>query len=84
VGYATAEHPRWELQPDRYGNVGGNLLPTERTGARLDAIYAAMEERVVADGAKILAAWANEDDPMRIETLIARGYKEDRRAPVGA
>ena len=80
VGYATAEHPRWELQPDRYGNVGGNLLPAERTGARLDAIYAAMEERVLGDGAKILAAWANEDDPMRIGTLIARGYKEDRRA----
>jgi len=80
VGYATAEHPRWEVQPDRYGNVGGNLLPTERTGARLDAIYAAMEERVVGDGAKILAAWANEDDRVRIETLIQRGYKEDRRS----
>ena len=34
VGYATAEHPRWEMQPDRYGTVGGNLLPAERTAAR--------------------------------------------------
>ena len=80
VGYATAEHPRWELQPDRYGNVGGNLLPPERNASRLDAIYAAMEERVIADGAKILAAWGHEDDPLRIQTLLARGYKEDRRS----
>ena len=80
VGYATAEHPRWEVQPDRYGTVGGNFLPAERTAARLDAMYAAMEERVIAEGAKILAAWANEDDPVRIETLLARAYKEDRRS----
>jgi GNAT superfamily N-acetyltransferase len=80
VGYATAEHPRWEVQPDRYGTVGGNLLPAERIAPRLDALYAAMEERVIADGARILAAWANEDDPLRIETLLARAYKEDRRS----
>ena len=80
VGYATAEHPRWEMQPDRYGNVGGNVLPAERTRSSLDAIYAAMEERVIADGARVLAAWGNEDDPLRIETLLARGYKEDRRS----
>jgi GNAT superfamily N-acetyltransferase len=80
VGYATAEHPRWEMQPDRYGTVGGNLVPAERTAARLGAMYAAMEERVIADGAKILAAWANEDDRVRIETLLARAYKEDRRS----
>lgn len=80
VGYATAEHPRWEMQPDRYGSVGGNLLPADRTARRLDAIYAAMEERVIADGAKILSAWANEDDPVRLETLLGRGYTEDRRS----
>jgi len=80
VGYATAEHPRWEMQPDRYGSVGGNLLPADRTARRLDAIYAAMEEHVIADGAKILSAWANEDDPVRIETLTGRAYKEDRRS----
>ena len=80
VGYATAEHPRWEVQPDRYGNVGGNLVPAERNASNLDAIYAAMEDRVIAEGAKILAAWGNEDDPLRIETLLARGYREDRRS----
>jgi GNAT superfamily N-acetyltransferase len=80
IGYAVAEHPRWDVQPERYGTVDGNLLPAERTKAALDAILAPMEERVTADGAKILACWANEDDPLKIETLLARGYKEDRRA----
>lgn len=80
VGYATAEHPRWEVQPERYGTVDGNLLPADRTVKTLGMVYASMEERVIADGAKILSAWANEEDALRIETLLARGYKEDRRS----
>jgi len=80
VGYATAEHPRWDVQPERYGAVGGDLLPAERTKTGLDAVIASMEERVLADGAKILSAFANEDDPLRIETFLARGYKQDRRS----
>jgi GNAT superfamily N-acetyltransferase len=80
IGYAMAEHPRWDVQPERYGTVGGNVLPGDRTRATLDAILASMEERVVGDGARILSAWANEDDPVRIETLLGRAYKEDRRS----
>jgi GNAT superfamily N-acetyltransferase len=80
LGYAIAEHPRWDVQPERYGTIEVNLLPPERTRAALDTIYASMERRVIADGAKILSARANEDDPVRIETLVGRGYKEDRHS----
>ena len=80
VGYATAEHPRWDVQPERYGTVDGNLLPAERTPATLDTIFSSMEERLIGDGAKILSAWTNEDDPVRIETLLGRGYKEGRHS----
>jgi GNAT superfamily N-acetyltransferase len=80
IGYAVVQRPRWDMQPERYGTVDGNLLPADRTRATLDAIFASMEERVLADGAKILAVWANEDDPLRIETILARGYTEDRRS----
>ena len=79
VGYAIAEHPRWDVQPERYGTVDGNLLPADRTRATLDTVFASMEERVIADGAKILSAYANEDDPLRIEALLARAYREERR-----
>ncbi|MGH2471084.1 MAG: GNAT family N-acetyltransferase [Candidatus Limnocylindria bacterium] len=80
LGYATAEHPRWDVQPERYGTVNGNVVPADRTTATLGALFEGMEERVIADGAKILTAWANEDDPLRIETLLARAYTEDRRS----
>jgi GNAT superfamily N-acetyltransferase len=80
VGYGVAEHPHWDVQPERYGTVEANLIPADRTRATLDAVYGSMEQRVIADGAKILSAWTNEDDPVRIETLLGRGYKEDRRS----
>jgi GNAT superfamily N-acetyltransferase len=80
IGYAKSEHPRWDVQPERYGTVGGDLLPADRTRAMLDTVFASMEERAIADGAKILSGWANEDDPLRIETLTSRAYREDRRS----
>ena len=80
LGYATAEHPRWDVQPERYGTVSGNLLPADSTRPTLDAVFASVEERVIADGAMILSASAYEDDPLRIETLTARAYREDRRS----
>ena len=80
IGYAIAEHPRWDVQPERYGSIDGNLLPGDRTKATLDAVFAPMEERVIADGAKILSVNAYEDDPLRIETILGRGYREDRHS----
>jgi len=80
IGFASTEHARWDVQPARYGAVRGELLPAARTGYNLDALLAAMEERVVRDGALMLRTWANEDDPTRIATVLARGYAEDRRS----
>jgi len=80
IGYAATEHARWEVEPDRYEIVGGDLLPAERTHPALDRLFAALEERAGADGARTLRAFANEDDPLRIETILGRGFKEDRRS----
>src|SRR5438045_4580247 len=80
IGYATAEHPRWEVQPERYGTVGGELLPAERTAATLDALFEAMEKRVMTDGARVLGVYAYENDALRIRAVGDRGYKEDRRS----
>ena len=79
IGVAAWNHPRWEIQPERYGTAGCELLPAERTKDTLDAAMAAMEERVIAEGARILQTRSNEDDPLLIETLLARGYHQDRR-----
>lgn len=80
VGHASSEHARWEVQPERYGTVGGELLPMERTQTTLGALFEAMEKRVVADGARVLGVYAYENDPLRIAAIEARGYKEDRRS----
>lgn len=79
IGYAVMERPRWELDPNRRAEVGGDLLPDARSAERLDAILDAMEERAGAAGAAVLRAWADEDDPLRAEAILRRGYHEDRR-----
>ena len=76
VGFAQYDHARWEVQPERYASIWGDLLPASR--AALSALLAAMEERAISDGAKILRTRANEDDRFRIETILGRGYREDR------
>jgi GNAT superfamily N-acetyltransferase len=76
IGYAQFDHALWEVQPERYAFLFGDLLPPYR-GA-LGALLAATEERAVANGAKILRTRANEDDPLRIAAILGRGYQEDR------
>ncbi|HEY8785707.1 MAG TPA: GNAT family N-acetyltransferase [Candidatus Limnocylindria bacterium] len=76
VGYAQFDHALWDVQPERYASIWGDLLPASREALR--ALLAAMEERAIADGAKILRTRANEDDPLRIEAILGLGYREDR------
>jgi hypothetical protein len=79
VAYAFHRHARWESTPERYGSVACEILPARRSAERLDALLAAMEERSLADGARILTSWAWEDDAPKLRALEARGYKEERR-----
>jgi len=65
--------------PKRFGRVSGDLLPALRTPARLDALYAFIEERSRADGTKRFTTWTWEDDRLRVDALTARGFKEERR-----
>jgi GNAT superfamily N-acetyltransferase len=76
VGYAQYDYAAWEVQPERYASISGELLPASR--AALGALLAAMEERAIAEGARILRTRANEDDPVRIQAILERGYREDR------
>jgi GNAT superfamily N-acetyltransferase len=80
IGHASAEHPRWDMQPERYGTVGGDVIPSERGPATLGHLLGEMEKVVEAAGARILGAYAYEDDALRIKTIEGRGYAEDRRS----
>jgi len=79
IGFAFFEHPAWSRLPVPHGDVGGELLPSERDQQTLEAMLGEMERRLAADGARRVAVRANEDDDVRIAAILARGFREDRR-----
>ena len=79
VGVAYVEHPMFEKLRVPHGDIGGEILPHHRERAILGAMLGEMERRLVADGAKRIAARANEDDAVRIAAIKGRGFREDRR-----
>jgi GNAT superfamily N-acetyltransferase len=79
VAYAHQRHSDWERSPKRFGNVTGDLVPRHRTRARLDALFAAMEERAKTEGARKVTAWSWDDDELRVGAITMRGYREERR-----
>ena len=79
VGYATREHPAWSKMPERFASLGAELRPPARTAARLDALYALVEEAARADRTQKVTAWAWEHDLLAIDVLNARGFREERR-----
>jgi hypothetical protein len=79
IGVAYFEHPAWERLDVPHGDIGGEILPLHRERTTLSAMLAEMERRLIADGAKRVAARANEDDEVRIGAIADRGFREDRR-----
>jgi len=79
IGVATFDHPAWARLQVPHGDIGGDLAPDRRDRSTLDALLAEMERRLVAEGAKRVAVRANEDDELRIATILGRGFHEDRR-----
>ena len=79
IGFAFFEHPAWSRLQVPHGDVGGELLPSERDEQTLEAMLGEMERRLAADGARRVAVRANEDDDVRIAAILARGFREDRR-----
>jgi len=79
IGVAFFEHPAWAKLREPHGDIDGELLPDQRDGAMLDALFAEMERRLVADGARRVAVRANEDDEVRIAAIVGRDFREDRR-----
>jgi GNAT superfamily N-acetyltransferase len=79
VGYAIREHPAWSKMPERFASLEAELRPPHRDAARLDALYAMLEDAARADRTQKMTAWAWEHDPLMIEVLAARGFREERR-----
>lgn len=54
-------------------------MPGQRTPARIDALFALMEQRSRGDGTEIFRTWSWEDDRLRVGVVQARGFVEERR-----
>lgn len=78
VAWAFQRHQLWKTD-ERFGSVSGDLMPAQRTAARIDALLEAMEGRARADGTEKMLTWSWEDDYLRVDVLKARGYAEERR-----
>ena len=79
VGYATREHPAWSKMPKRFASLDAGLRPAARTNARLEALFAVLEDAARADGTQKVTAWSWEHDPQMIDVLQTRGFHEERR-----
>ncbi len=79
IGVAEWERPDWESAEQRFGLIGGELLPEHRDASTLTEILARMEREVLAEGAAIVRGAANEDDAFRADVLRSLGYREDRK-----
>jgi GNAT superfamily N-acetyltransferase len=80
VGFCQTSRPaRWEDMPERFGRISAELVPDERTAARLDALMAFAEEHVAAAGALRTTQWIWEDDTTKLAVATARGFREERR-----
>ncbi|MGH2377574.1 MAG: GNAT family N-acetyltransferase [Candidatus Limnocylindria bacterium] len=79
AGLVGMSHVPWEDMPERYARAQGELAHAVRTPERLAALFAFAEERAAADGARRVTAWAWEHDRPRIDALLSRGFREERR-----
>lgn len=80
IGFARHNHAPWDQMKKRYGRVGFELLPAERTDTQLATVFDAMEERAQASGTRIFSAYAREDDEWLARWFVDRGYREERRS----
>src|SRR6266540_1074721 len=80
IGFARHGHAPWDQMKKRYGRIGFELLPAERTDAQLGTVFDAMEERAQAAGTRIFASYAREDDEWLARWFVDRGYREERRS----
>jgi mycothiol synthase len=80
IGFARHNHAPWDQMKKRYGRLGFELLPAERTDAQLSTVFDVVEERAYESGTRIFASYAREDDDWLMRWFTGRGYREERRS----
>jgi len=79
AGLAGIQHSAWAKMPERYARVIGEVAKAIRTPERIGALLAFSEDLATRDDARHATTWAWEWDRLRVEVLLGRGYREERR-----
>jgi mycothiol synthase len=80
IGFVRHNHAPWDQMKKRYGRIGFELLPAERTDAQLETVFEVIEERALSTGTRIFASYGREDDEWLGRWFARRGYREARRS----
>ncbi|MDQ6879894.1 MAG: GNAT family N-acetyltransferase [Candidatus Dormibacteraeota bacterium] len=82
VAYLVFAHGPWDQVPDRNCDIEVHLDPARQSDEVLEFFWEWIVEKAAADGARIVNAYAAEDEPKVIEVLLRLGHELDRRSKV--
>jgi RimJ/RimL family protein N-acetyltransferase len=78
VAFVASNHGPWDQLPDRDSEVEVSLDRARLDGELLRLLWSWIGEQATRDGARILQAYAAEDEPEVLEALRGLGYELDR------
>jgi GNAT superfamily N-acetyltransferase len=78
IAYLAWTHGPWEKLPDRHCEVEVWLDRAELDRDMLRSLWTWICEQAIAQGARLLLAYANEDEPEMREALAELGFQRDR------
>jgi GNAT superfamily N-acetyltransferase len=78
LAYLWSGHGPWEQVPERHCDIGADVDLDHQSDEVMELLWAWIAEHAAADGARILNAYAAEDEPKVLDVLGRLGYERDR------
>jgi GNAT superfamily N-acetyltransferase len=75
-------HGPWEKVPEGHCDVDAQVPESDQSNGLLATMWNWIAEQAIEDGARVLHAYAADDEPEVVKTLGELGYKLDRREKV--
>ena len=82
IAYLSFAHGAWDQVRDGNCDIGAEVERSHQSEEVLNELWEWIAEQAVADGARILSAYAAEDEPMVLEALGRLGYERERSEKV--
>ena len=82
VAHLNFAHGPWEKVPEGHCDVDAQVPEADQSAGLLATMWSWIAEQAIEDGARVLHAYAADDEPKVVKTLDELGYKLDRREKV--